>query len=77
MKASTVLLALPALAYAAATPAPAQVEERQIPGLPLPQLNCILGITGITECLPAGVELNPAVSCTLGGLGNTLPIPKN
>jgi hypothetical protein len=92
MKASNVLLALPALAYAAATPAAVTVEERQVPGLPLPQLNCILGITGITQCLPAGVELNPVnllpslVGCTLGIVlqavgcitgGLPLPIPKN
>ncbi|KAH7236878.1 uncharacterized protein BKA55DRAFT_694501 [Fusarium redolens] len=46
MKAS-LILALPALAVAAATP---QVEERQLPSLFNPA--CLLQITGITRCLP-------------------------
>lgn len=51
----SMVLALPALALAAATPANV-VEERQIPGLPLPalplDLQCLLGVTGILACLP-------------------------
>ncbi|EWZ32381.1 hypothetical protein BFJ63_vAg5870 [Fusarium oxysporum f. sp. narcissi] len=47
MKAS-LILALPALAVAAATPH--QVEERQLPTLFDPA--CLLQITGITQCLP-------------------------
>ncbi|EXA36165.1 hypothetical protein FOVG_13263 [Fusarium oxysporum f. sp. pisi HDV247] len=50
MKAS-LILALPALAVAAATP---QMEERQLPSLFDP--TCLLKITGITQCLP---NLNP------------------
>jgi hypothetical protein len=46
MKAS-LIIALPALAVAAATP---QVEERQLPSLFNPA--CLLQITGITRCLP-------------------------
>ncbi|CVK95490.1 uncharacterized protein FMAN_13541 [Fusarium mangiferae] len=46
MKAS-IILALPALAIAAATP---QMEERQLPSLFDP--SCLLQITGITRCLP-------------------------
>ncbi|EWY83752.1 hypothetical protein FOYG_13544 [Fusarium oxysporum NRRL 32931] len=46
MKAS-LILALPALAVAAATP---QMEERQLPSLFDPA--CLLRITRITECLP-------------------------
>ncbi|KAG7404679.1 hypothetical protein Forpe1208_v015024 [Fusarium oxysporum f. sp. rapae] len=46
MKAS-LILALPALAVAAATP---QVEERQLPNLFDPA--CLLKITGITRCIP-------------------------
>ncbi|KAH7220225.1 hypothetical protein BKA60DRAFT_636061 [Fusarium oxysporum] len=47
MKAS-LILALPALAVAAATPH--QVEERQLPTLFDP--SCLLQIAGITQCLP-------------------------
>lgn len=46
MKAS-IILALPALAIAAATP---QLEERQLPTLFDPA--CLLQIVGITACLP-------------------------
>ncbi|KAM0185230.1 hypothetical protein ACHAPA_004484 [Fusarium lateritium] len=45
MKAS-MIIALPALALAAASPV--QVEERQVPGL---DLACIGRITGLTRCV--------------------------
>ncbi|KAM0276023.1 hypothetical protein ACHAQH_007148 [Verticillium albo-atrum] len=67
MKAS-VILALPALALAAATP---PVEERQLPGLPglggLP-LNptCLLRITGITACVPGGVDADTVLTDLIG-----------
>ncbi|KAI1023928.1 hypothetical protein LB504_005411 [Fusarium proliferatum] len=46
MKAS-IILALPALAIAAATP---QMEERQLPNFF--DAACLLQIAGITQCLP-------------------------
>ncbi|KAH7253398.1 hypothetical protein MRS44_015451 [Fusarium solani] len=55
MKPAT-LLALPALALAAATPA--KVEERQLPGVPVDP-TCILRITGITGCVPSLGGLDP------------------
>ncbi|KAL2672458.1 hypothetical protein Neosp_013169 [[Neocosmospora] mangrovei] len=51
-----VLLALPALALAAATPA--KIEKRQLPELPLDP-TCVLGITGITRCVPSLGGLDP------------------
>lgn len=52
-----VLLALPAIALAAATPA--KIEERQaLPDLPLDP-TCVLGITGITRCVPSLGGLDP------------------
>ncbi|KAG7147505.1 hypothetical protein HYQ46_003636 [Verticillium longisporum] len=64
----SVILALPALALAAATPA---VEERQLPGIPsLPGLplnpTCLLRITGITTCVPGGVDADTLLSDLLG-----------
>jgi hypothetical protein len=56
MKAS-VILALPVLALAAATPP--KIEERQLPGLPIDlpvevplDTACLLRITNIEKCLP-------------------------
>ncbi|CAJ0543097.1 Ff.00g004080.m01.CDS01 [Fusarium sp. VM40] len=67
MKAS-MIIALPALALAAASPV--QVEERQLPsvpglpelpGLPTLDLTCISQITGLTACAPSIANLqNPA-----------------
>ncbi|CRK21953.1 hypothetical protein HYQ45_003825 [Verticillium longisporum] len=64
----SVILALPALALAAATPA---VEERQLPVIPsLPGLplnpTCLLRITGITTCVPGGVDADTLLSDLLG-----------
>jgi hypothetical protein len=66
MKPAT-LLALPALAFAAATPA--KVEERQV-GLPNLPLNpaCVLAITGITDCVTNLDPANPPVSLNLNQL---------
>lgn len=61
MKAA-VILALPALALAAATP---QVQERQLPGLPLDP-TCLLRITGITRCVPGGVSSGTVLTDLLG-----------
>ncbi|KAH7368242.1 hypothetical protein B0T11DRAFT_349745 [Plectosphaerella cucumerina] len=88
----SMVLALPALALAAATPANV-VEERQIPGLPLPalplDLQCLLGVTGILACLPnpgAAPVLTDLLGCPLGVItralscvtgGLPLPLPKN
>jgi hypothetical protein len=51
MKVSMVI-ALPALALAAASPV--QVEERQLPGL---DLTCLSKITGLTTCVTAPPDL--------------------
>ncbi|RSL40627.1 hypothetical protein CEP54_016064 [Fusarium duplospermum] len=71
MKPAT-LLALPALALAAATPA--KVEERQI-GLPLPldpelplDPTCVLAITGITSCVTNLDPTAPPTELLLGQL---------
>jgi hypothetical protein len=48
MKAS-IILALPVLALAAATPP--KIEERQLPSLPL-DTKCLLGVANIDECFP-------------------------
>jgi hypothetical protein len=54
MKAS-MIIALPALALAAASPV--QVEERQVPGL---NLTCIGTVTGLTACVNVSPNLqNP------------------
>ncbi|CZR44436.1 uncharacterized protein FPRO_14189 [Fusarium proliferatum ET1] len=53
MKAS-LILALPALAIAAATP---QMEERQLPTRSVFNAACLLKIPGILECLP-GLNVN-------------------
>lgn len=46
---ATVILALPAIVLAAATPA--KIEERQLGGLPL-STQCLRGLPEITQCLP-------------------------
>ncbi|KAJ4182007.1 hypothetical protein NW755_010695 [Fusarium falciforme] len=71
MKPAT-LLALPALALAAATPA--KVEERQATGNPL-NPTCILGITGITACVSGLDPTNPPVSLDLSDLIGLLTCP--
>ncbi|SPJ79598.1 uncharacterized protein FTOL_07989 [Fusarium torulosum] len=51
----SMIIALPALALAAASPV--QVEERQAPGL---DLTCVSKITGLTACAPSAPNLqNP------------------
>ncbi|KAF4961526.1 hypothetical protein FGADI_150 [Fusarium gaditjirri] len=72
MKAS-VILALPALAVAAATP---QEEKRQLP-TSLLDPTCLLEITGITRCLPnlnlnSIVRLRDVLRCPLGILDDIL-----
>ncbi|CVL10010.1 hypothetical protein FPRO06_12487 [Fusarium proliferatum] len=77
MKAS-IILALPALAIAAATP---QMEERQIPTLFDPA--CLLQITGITQCLPnlsldSIIGIVDVIGCPLklaGQIANCLDVP--
>ncbi|EXL68163.1 hypothetical protein FOPG_15768 [Fusarium oxysporum f. sp. conglutinans race 2 54008] len=78
MKAS-LILALPALAVAAATPH--QVEERQLPSLFDPA--CLLQITGITQCLPnlsldSIVGIVDVIGCPFrlaGQIANCLNVP--
>ncbi|RKL44278.1 hypothetical protein BFJ72_g4011 [Fusarium proliferatum] len=64
MKAS-IILALPALAIAAATP---QLEKRQLPALFDPA--CLLQIVGITACLP-NLSLDSIV-----GLADVIACPR-
>ncbi|KAF4340122.1 hypothetical protein FBEOM_5983 [Fusarium beomiforme] len=80
MKAS-IILSLPVLAIAAATP---QIEERQLPNLPtLPPLStpldptCLLTVPGIKTCLPdlndnSVVRLLNIIGCSFDLVVNTL-----
>ncbi|KLO85122.1 uncharacterized protein Y057_4207 [Fusarium fujikuroi] len=52
---ASIILALPAIAAAAATP---QVKERQVPTVFDPE--CLLQITGISVCLP-NLDVNSVV----------------
>ncbi|KAJ4186347.1 hypothetical protein NW767_012654 [Fusarium falciforme] len=71
MKPATIL-ALPALALAAATPA--KIEERELSGIPVDP-TCVLAITGITNCVPSLDPNNPPVSLDLSDLVGLLTCP--
>ncbi|KAK7421199.1 hypothetical protein QQX98_002329 [Neonectria punicea] len=83
----TAILVLPVLALAAAVP---KIEDRQVPELPPLPLSpaCLTDITGISACVPGGVNQNTvltnllgcpllvifkALDCIISGLGSGLP----